>query len=412
MQIDVEYSAYYYKERIGQACMGKILDFIERDGEGKYSCYKTRKLVLDENDQDTLDYDDKPAVEQHSGTFAETDLTRVDVVAIDERMMKLARIPLFSYFLDGSRHVYKVDDIAIGNRIFPFMAGQIIVGCCERKDRDTFKKYMLHRRVVLSLPRNFNYDDDKEENFCRNYCEKINAEIASNRYIHEHNIKIDKILLYPTDGNSAAISDKNGFKNSATAKIQSEMSDEEQFMVKSLCENNLLDNEHFLIKDGSIEYNPSFSNMSPLEWNQLRSNYKHVVGVSKMFNPDLMKDYKGRKLSKTIASLRPFERTKVYRYPAQNGQSEFAMWYLRLRKGEFRETHFSDVIKCEMFLEEKGSSIDTNLINLISANLIKEAYPTCYGKDTRWANHLYPVFLTESFCKSNYINQNIILNLF
>ena len=65
-----------------------------------------------------------------------------------------------------------------------------------------------------------------------------------------------------------------------------------------------------------------------------------------------------------------------------------------------------------LFLEEKGSSIDTNLINLISANLIKEAYPTCYGKDTRWANHLYPVFLTEYFCKSNYINQNIILNLF
>ena len=392
--------------------MGKILDFIERDGEGKYSCYKTRKLVLDENDQDTLDYDDKPAIEQHSGTFAETDLTRIDTVAIDERMMKLASTPLFSYFLDGSRHVYKVDDIAIGNRIFPFMAGQIIVGCCERKDRDTFKKYKLQRRVVLSLPRNFNYDDDKEENFCRNYCEKINTEIASNRYIQEHGIKIDKILLYPTDGNNEVTSDKNGFKNSATAKIQSEMSDEEQFMVKSLCENNLLDNEHFLIKDGSIEYNPSFSNMSPLEWNQLRSNYKHVVGVSKMFNPDLLKDYKGRKLSKTIASLRPFERTKVYRYPAQNGQSEFAMWYLRLRKGEFRETHFSDVIKCEMFLEEKGSSIDTNLINLICANLIKEAYPTCYGKDTRWANHLYPVFLTESFCKSNYINQNIILNLF
>lgn len=392
--------------------MGKILDFIERDGEGKYSCYKTRKLVLDENDQDTLDYDDKPAIEQHSGTFAETDLTRIDTVTIDERMMKLASIPLFSYFLDGSRHVYKVDDIAIGNRIFPFMAGQIIVGCCERKDRDTFKKYKLQRRVVLSLPRNFNYDDDKDENFCRNYCEKINAEIASNRYIQEHGIKIDKILLYPTDGSSEVTSDKNGFKNSATAKIQSEMSDEEQFMVKSLCENNLLDNEHFLVKDGSIEYNPSFSNMSPLEWNQLRSNYKHVVGVSKMFNPDLLKDYRGRKLSKTIASLRPFERTKVYRYPAQNGQSEFAMWYLRLRKGEFRETHFSDVIKCELFLEEKGSSIDTNLINLISANLIREAYSTCYGKDTRWANHLYPVFLTEYFCKSNYINQNIILNLF
>ena len=392
--------------------MGRILEFIEKNGEGKYSCYKTRKLILDQNDQDTLDYDDKPAIEQHSGTFAETDLTRVDTVKIDERMMKLASYPLFSYFLDGSRHVYKVDDIAIGNRIFPFLAGQIIVGCCERKNRDTFKKYKLQIKVVLSLPKNFNYDDDKEENFCRNYCDKINEEISASNFVREHGIKIDKILLYPTDGNKDITKDKNGFKNSGTAKIQSEMSDEEQLMVKSLCEDNLLDNEHFLIKDGSIEYNHSFSNMSIIEWSQLRSNYKHVVGVSKMFNPDLLKDYKGRKLSRTIANLGPFERTKVYRYPAQNGQAEFAMWYLRLRDSDFRETNFSDVIKCEMFIEQKGDSLETPLVNLISANLIREAYPTCFGSDTRWANHLYPVFLTESFCKSNYINQNIILNLF
>lgn len=392
--------------------MGTILKFIEKDGEGKYSCYKTKKLILDQNDQDTLDYDDKPALNEKSGSFAETDLTRVDTVKIDDRVMKLAKTPLFSYFLDGSRHVYKVDDIAIGNRIFPFLAGQIIVGCCERKDRDTFKKYKLQRKVVLSLPQNFNYDDDKEENFCRGYCDKINNEIISNNFVKEHGIKIDKLLLYPTDGNREITKDKNGFKNSGIAKIQSEMSDEEQLMVKSLCEDNLLDNEHFLIKDGSIEYNHDFSNMSLIEWNQLRSNYKHVVGVSKMFNPDLLKDFRGRKLSKTIASLGPFERTKVYRYSAQNSQAEFAMWYLRLRKGEFRETHFSDVIKCEMFIEQKGESIETPLVNLISANLIREAYPTCFGKDSRWANHLYPVFLTESFCKANYINQNIILNLF
>ena len=131
-----------------------------------------------------------------------------------------------------------------------------------------------------------------------------------------------------------------------------------------------------------------------------------------MFNPDLLKDYKNQRLSKTIAQLKPFERTKVYRYPAVNSESEFAIWYLRLRKSDFRETHFSDVIKCEMLLDEKGGLIKTDLVDLISANLIKEAYPTCYGKDSRWANHLYPVFLTESFCKSNYISQDIILNLF
>lgn len=49
---------------------------------------------------------------------------------------------------------------------------------------------------------------------------------------------------------------------------------------------------------------------------------------------------------------------------------------------------------------------------MISANLIREAHPVCYGSDSRWANHLYPVYLTESFCKSHYIDSNIILNLF
>lgn len=390
----------------------KILDFIEKDGDGKYSCYKTKKIVLDHTDQDTLDYDDRPALQTSSANFAESDLSRIDTVQITPQMMKLASTPLFSYFLDGSRHVYKVDDIAIGNRIFPFLAGQIIVGCCERADRDTFTKKALTRKIVLSLPRNFNYDGDKEQNFCRMYCEKINAEMKKNKLVQEQGLKIDLILLYPTDGSKEITTDKNGLKNSGTAKIQAEMTDEEQLMVAELCKQNRLDKDHFLIKDGSIEYNPRFSNLSNVEWNQLRANYKHVVGVSKMFNPDLLRDYKNRPLSKTIAQLKPFERTKAYRYPSGNTQYEFAMWYVRLRKGNFRETQFSDVVKCEMLLEEKGGSIDTHLIDLISANIIREAYPTCYGKDSRWANHLYPIFLTESFCKANYINQNIILNLF
>lgn len=392
--------------------MGKILEFIEQDGDGKYSCYKTKKFCLDGTDPDTLDYDDRPAQELKSGKFAETDLSRVETVNIGPKINRFASFPLFSYFLDGSRHVYKVDDIAIGNRIFPFLAGQIIVGCCQRKDRDEFKKCELTRKVVIALPINFNYDGDKEDDFCRNYCEKINGVIASNQFVRDHHLRIDKMLLYKTDGGKDSSQDKNSFKNSGTAKIQTEMTDEEQFMVRSLCRQNLLDNEHYLIKDGSIEYYPSSSNMSKAEWTQMRSNYKHVVGVSKMFNPDLLKDFKGRKLSKTIASLLPFERTKAYRYHSLDGGCEFAIWYVRLRKSDFRETNFSDVVKCEMLLEEPGASIDTDLVNVISANIIKEAYPVCYGKDSRWANHLYPVFLTESFCKSNYISQDIILNLF
>ena len=63
-------------------------------------------------------------------------------------------------------------------------------------------------------------------------------------------------------------------------------------------------------------------------------------------------------------------------------------------------------------LTQSGDVIETDNIKIICANLIREAYPTCYGNDERWGNHLYPVFLTEQFCKSNYINQEILLNLF
>ena len=394
--------------------MGKILDFIDKEGEGRYYCYKTKKFSLDDPAPETLDYDDRPATSTSGKSIAESDLRRVETIPLGDKINKLAAKPLFYYFLDGSRHVYKVDDIAVGNGIYPFLAGQIIVGCCQRPSRDIFKKCLLTRKIVLSLPENFNWDEDKEADFCRSYCDKINEELYKNEFVKNHGIKIDKILLYKTDGNKEITQDRNGFKNSGTAKIQSEMTDEEQMMVRELCSRNLLDNEHYLIKDGSLEYNPSFTNLSQTEWNLLRSNYKHVVGVSKMFNPDLLKDFNGHKLSKTIANLKPFERTKVYRYQANKDykESEFAIWYVRLRKSDYRETHFSDVVKCEMVLEERGASIDTDLVNIISANIIREAFPVCYGKDSRWANHLYPVFLTETYCKSNYLGQDILLNLF
>ena len=155
--------------------MGRILEFIDKEGEGRYFCYKTKKFSLDDKDPETLDYDDRPAVATSSGKIAESDLTRVETVPLGNKVNRLATKPLFTYFLDGSRHVYKVDDIAVGNGIYPFLAGQIIVGCCQRPSRDVFKKCLLTRKIVLSLPENFNYDDDKDDDFCRNYCENLNS---------------------------------------------------------------------------------------------------------------------------------------------------------------------------------------------------------------------------------------------
>lgn len=388
--------------------MTRILDFIENKGDGNYHCYKTNKISLDVPDSEILNYDDKKVVTNKMSSIAESDMTRTPVVKIDNRLIEFSR-PIFSFFLDGSRHVYKVDDIGIGKKIFPVLAGQIIVGCCERKSRDVFKPYAIRHKIVLSMPDDFDVDDDGED-FCRLFCEELNESLQDNKFVKSSGIKIDKLLLYRTD--KMEQKDKDNYKNRGTAKIQSEMTDEEQLMVDELCRENKLDDQHYLIKDGSLEYNPSFSNFNREDNTMQRENYRYVVGVSKSFDPELLPDYEGHRLSRTIANLNPFERTKAYRYTSDANGVQYAVWYLRLRKSEFRETNFSDIVKCEMVIIDEESQMDTDLINTISANLIKEAYPVCFGNDRRWANHLYPVYLTESFCKSKYHSSNVILNLF
>jgi hypothetical protein len=117
--------------------MGKILDYIQLSGDGKYLCYKTKKFSLDNSENDTIAYndDDKTPSVSRKSDFAETNQSRQKVVYTSNSLsINTSSIPIFRYFLDGSRHTYKVDDIAIGNKIFPIVAGQVIVGCCERHE--------------------------------------------------------------------------------------------------------------------------------------------------------------------------------------------------------------------------------------------------------------------------------------
>ena len=51
-------------------------------------------------------------------------------------------------------------------------------------------------------------------------------------------------------------------------------------------------------------------------------------------------------------------------------------------------------------------------VNTLSANLINERNPVCYGLDSRWANHIYPVYLTEQYIKQMYIGTQAFLQLF
>lgn len=122
--------------------MGRILEYIEQNNESGFHCYSTKKVTLDDSTYETItsensDQDTIPI--DTSGKIAESDTRRLNTIKISDSLI-LNTPPYFKYFLDGSRHTYKVDDIAIGNKIFPIVAGQIVVGCCYRPNRDIFKK--------------------------------------------------------------------------------------------------------------------------------------------------------------------------------------------------------------------------------------------------------------------------------
>ena len=132
-----------------------------------------------------------------------------------------------------------------------------------------------------------------------------------------------------------------------------------------------------------------------------------MIGVSKLFNAELL-SYQEKKIGQIIAQLPPFSRTNAYTF--KQGNHFYCIWYLRLRSNPRPSNNFSDVIKVEfIMLDEKP--VATQIIDNISKHLLNEAAPVCFGKDSRWGNHLYPVYLTENYCKSKYIYDKKIINV-
>lgn len=242
--------------------------------------------------------------------------------------------------------------------------------------------------------------------FFRKKCTDINKAILEDINISPK-IQFDAILPYKIDGDITA--GRNKYLHQAITVIQNEMMDEERMMVNELCADYTINDEAMLVKDGTLEYKKDFTNMpdADLDSAMFDLNIENVIGVSKLFDPELLNEVEPQ-IGKIIADLPAYARTNAYRY-AHEGKN-YCMWYMRLRETPNAATRYSDVVKVEVVMVEK-EKLSSQTINMISTHLINEAYPVCFGKDSRWANHLYPVYLTESYCKSKYINDQIIIKL-
>jgi hypothetical protein len=362
--------------------MGELLTIIEKHSGGK--CFSVNKCCLDHIQfQDYQDNDeefkpDKIFETENTGKNIKLDVSQSDY-------------SLFKYFLDGSRKTYRVADFATtDNKFLPIVAGQIGSAVCTRNDGKIYK-HRLIKANVLALPDRLGGE-----------YENIQLEI-SKKVIH--NLKIDRVLKYQYRPNP-----ERPFENLAIAKIQLEMLNIEVDLIYQMVTSNKLDTGNMLIIDGSLQ----FSSIKP------DNEYimQNVVGVSKSFNPHLqgILKTKTKEIGHHLLNLQFAERSPVYKYVAKNRiNTTIGAWYLRLRHSKYSESPLSGIIKVEKIAttkHEKEFGFDTEVINEISRALLLERNVTCYGLDDRWANHLYPIFLTETYLKNIFVSDQYFLNIF
>ncbi|RLA82726.1 MAG: hypothetical protein DRG78_06400 [Epsilonproteobacteria bacterium] len=383
-----------------------ILSFLEIE-TGASKSYGSNKFCFENEERAKIDYDDS---HQKSWTVKESGETNppkasIALVADALNLQKQNIPPLFRYFLDGSRRTYKVDDVAYNNKIYPIVAGQIGVACCQRLDLDNFKKNIIEMHNVISMPSMANASGQKSNLYFNNLLTKVN----NLDKLKKMNIKFNKILPYSKS------KDDDKYENLAVAKIQDEMIELEKIVVSDLTTKKLLNTNAFLIKDGSLEYKVMRTG-DFRELAKIKNNYRHVVGISKQFNPDLMVDKRGKPNASLLADLKLYHRTPAIKHhTGMVGDVNFSIWYIRIRDVKYSASPFEGIIKVEKILvtdDENENGLDSSEINNISAHLINERNPVCYGSDKRWANHLYPVHLTERYIKSRYLSDSYYLNLF
>lgn len=389
--------------------MAKIMEIIAKETKGK--SYHTYKYSYDSVGLPSIDYDDDPNKIMKWKDSAETGSPKraIDLKPLADRLQEIGKPPLLKYFLDGSRHVFKVDDIAYNKQVFPVVAGQIGIGCCSREDKRMHKE-RFYRELVLALPDKANADGWDDTAY---FASKV-AKINESEELRRLGLKFSAILPYSTA--KTGIGDSK-FDIVAVAAVQDYMVEAEKRMVAELVKDKRLGQDAYLLKDGSLEYKVMKTGREDLRTLQkIKHNYSWVIGVSKSFNPESCLDHTGKPNSNYIADLPVYYRTPVARYENREflGDVQFGVWYIRLRDKKRTQTPFDGVVKVEKIMmdEEVETGIDSDVIDLISANIINERNPTCYGTDCRWANHLYPVFLTESYVKSKYISTEMFLHLF
>jgi len=302
---------------------------------------------------------------------------------------------LFSYFMDGSRRTYKIGDIVLGGRkIFPVVVSQVRAGATERvitKKLQTFGE--IKKKNLLLLTDKMNDEDFvelKQRVMKSSMAKSINLDVVT----YNFNKSDDSVPV-----------------NAAIAKANAIMHGLEIDILKKMVTSDVLNTNKMLIVDGPLQFiaedtgKPEFADL-----------FYNVIGVSKSFDPMLPTSSKSKRGSTQIGAelikLEVGERTPVFLHTNSKGR-RFGFWYLRIRPKSHVSNALEGIVKIEkMATIDDEDGLKSHVVDNISLAILNECSPTCYGRDARWASHLYPVYLTESLIKSSFESDLVFISHF
>jgi hypothetical protein len=358
--------------------MEKILSTISKIGEKTgFECLSSVAYNLDyERYQRT----DEGHEHQAEDLFENPKLTE------GKKLLKQLPIDLpsiFHYFLDGSRRTYKVGDIVFdGRKYYPLVAGQVGVAVVKKNGTKVspINKFCKFKNV-LTFPDELSPQDlPFFQKHIKEACPKIDFRLL--RY---------KVKSSDKDLNELAI-----------AKIMKEMMDKEVAIVQEMANDNLLTTDRMLVIDGPLRFTQKID----------ITQFRNVIGISKTFRPTFTIG-KGRKkisVGSITKNLKFGERTTVFKTIIDEGrinEKRIGAWYLRLREPRRMSNPLQGIIKIETYAIEdleKEKGLSTERVDNISSFILKERNVTPYGTDSRWATHLYPVYMAEKYIKSTFLS--------
>jgi hypothetical protein len=290
--------------------------------------------------------------------------------------------PLLHYFLDGSRRTYRIGDIQVQDRRYlPLIAGQVGVAIVERRDQGKGVRPvrdLCRNCLAIALPDSIPTDD---------------AQALATRLAELH-LGAFRVLKYDVNKDKDPV-------DLGVAAIMTEMHTMEVDAVKQMVEKGMLQQQRLLVVDGPLR----FKQIGQRQFDVLQ--FRNVIGLSKSFRPSFqIGGGRGqRDVGYITSALEKGERTPVHK--VEDDGRLLGVWYLRLRRKDRMSHPLQGVVKLERFATDANESedgLDAERVNIISAHVLRERNVTPFQSDTRWASHIYPIYLAESYLKASFMS--------